>query len=140
MNMQVEHSEFPTELVNFFKSTIVPLKMAIGTCFDEHLNFHFKHSNISEYKDQNICVYEIPCLMRILLSKTNVISEDSIIELFADTKKEFCFILEWGKKKTILIFSILEATSFADHQFTKDLTNKRELLLNIVNSMGQVHE
>lgn len=125
----IESNEFSSELINFFKDILKPLKIAYATSEDSFLNFVFHISNIDTIKPSTLSVYEIPSLMRVLLTKENILPEEEILKIYPNDEKQICYILEWGKRKSIVIFSLKEATIFADHFFSKDLLNKRETLL-----------
>lgn len=136
----IELDGFSSELTNFFKDIIKPLKIAYATCEDEFLNFKVHLSNIDNINLGTFSTYEIPSLMRVLLTKENILPEESILEIYPNQEKQICYILEWGKRKSILIFSLKDATLFADHLFSKDILNKRDNLLKILHDIRVLNE
>lgn len=136
----IELDGFSSELRIFFKDIIKPLKIAYATCEDDFLNFKFHLSNIDNINQGIFPTYEIPSLMRVLLTKENILPPESILELYPNEEKQICYILEWGKRKSILIFCLKNATLFADHLFSKEILNKRDILLKILHDTKAINE
>lgn len=117
---------------HFFNELIKPLKMTYAYCNNEALNFRILNSNDSSISKEFYSIYNLPSLMRVLINKTNLLSENDIDTFFVKDKDKLCYVLEWSDSKKILIFTLSDLEFFADKQFSKDITNRRDELMAIL--------
>lgn len=134
----IESKIFTEDFESFFNEFLSPIQIAIATCDNDSMNFMIHKSTIEDYKHAQYSCYSIPSLLRVLLTKSTLLNEEMIQELFQENIKEFCYILDWGDIKKIIIFSLKNVTLFTDLSFTKELINKRERILELFN--GELYE
>jgi hypothetical protein len=102
--------------------------LSIFASTSEHQDYKCLFSNNKVYNQKTLyTVYDIPPLLRLLLTKNEVLSEKDLLGLYENTHHQVCFIQEWNDHvKKVIIFNLDELTYFDEEKFNEILENQSQ--------------
>lgn len=127
------NKEVPLEIEELLSDSIKPIKLAYFEAIDEFLNLECSVNFNTNYHSGKIYgPYDIKPILRVLLLKSKIIDEKSLVEIFKIDEKEVCIVLNFeSDKKSFLVINLEELDYFKDKQLTKVIIKNIDQLILI---------
>ena len=125
------------ELNQIFSEALSPLKINIFFNSSKDMDFSCLFSSHDNYKRaSSYSVYNILPLLRILIKKNDILSEDLLSNFYDNAPFELCYIHEWNDhSKKVFIFSLESLSHFDQVKLNSIIKNETQKLDQVLQKL-----
>ena len=126
-------STLTSEIQTLFNTCLRPTKLAMFMSTSEESDFKCIFSSNRYYKENlDYPIYNLGPLLRILITKTQILAESSLEKLYLNTPNEICYIHEWTDlSKKVFIFNFENIEHFNNNMFDQLILESKDKLEQI---------
>ena len=110
---------------SYFETVVSPVEIVLFNCLDPIIGFECFYSSSSEYiVNDYYSLYNLSPLLRVLLLKEEIASEEIIEKIYEIDSGFFCKILHWSQfQKRVVFVKVEDRTIFEQEGFVKKIND-----------------